>query len=127
MKLDHVGIVVADLDPTLAFFRDALALEPSRRVDEPGRPRAAFLPLDGAFVELVESTDGQPPPGGASRIEHLGVQVDDLDAEISRIRASGLETETSDPVLKGGRRTIVVAAPPAGVRIQLVERAPAES
>jgi methylmalonyl-CoA/ethylmalonyl-CoA epimerase len=122
VQLDHVGIVVSDLEETLAFFRDALGLEPERRVDEPGRARAAFLPAGEAFVELIEVTrEGTPQRSGVTRIEHLGVRVDDLDAELERIRAMPLATETPEPVVKGGRRMIAVDAPTAGVRLQLIE------
>ena len=54
-RIDHIAIVVADLDAALNFWQDALGLELSH-VEEvkDQESRVAFLPSGQSEVELVE-------------------------------------------------------------------------
>ena len=53
--INHVAVVVEDMEKSLAFWRDALGIELHELRDVPAeKSRVAFLPLAGAEVELVE-------------------------------------------------------------------------
>jgi catechol 2,3-dioxygenase-like lactoylglutathione lyase family enzyme len=111
----HTSFTVAQLDGSLAFFRDRLGLEVvSRRevhddyfgrvVGLPGcRVRAALLRVPGSdhHVELFEYLT---PPGRACTPRpcdpgsaHLALLVDDLPALYQRLRAGGVSF-LSEPV-----------------------------
>ena len=53
-KIDHVAIVVSDIDEALTFWRDALGLSLSHVEEVPGQESlVAFLPAGESEVELV--------------------------------------------------------------------------
>jgi len=54
-KIDHIGIVVKNLDKAIQVYSKALGLKVKRieRSDE-FNVRIAFLPVGGVFVELLE-------------------------------------------------------------------------
>ena len=57
MKVRHTGIVVADLDRSLAFYRDLLGLEVVRELDERGEYIDRITGLDGVRVRTVKLAD----------------------------------------------------------------------
>ena len=60
--LDHVGIAVADLEASLAFFRDGLGLEVERPEEVPSqRVRAQFLATGPSSLELLQATSPDSP------------------------------------------------------------------
>jgi len=89
MRFDHVGILVNDLEAACAFARDVLQLgEPQEvRVDEHGMS-AAFFPLGAGRLELFRFDDpgDRLPPGENVRIDHVAVEVDDLDGYLTQIK-----------------------------------------
>ena len=97
MKIQHVGLVVSDLERSRRFYADALGLVEV--------PRPANFAFDGAWfrfggTELHLLSDahatggaGQPDPGaGAERgmTHHLAFAVDDLDAACARLAKNGV-------------------------------------
>lgn len=87
-RLDHVAVIVGDLDAAIAFYGERLGLGAPRRLDVPELElRLAFFIAPGAApLELVEF-------GGKGELAHgdavIALEVDDLDAEIARLRAAG--------------------------------------
>ncbi len=60
-RINHVAIAVDDMDKSLSFWRDALGIELHELRDVPAEnSRVAFLPLEGAEIELVQPTTGDP-------------------------------------------------------------------
>lgn len=127
LHLDHVGIVVACLDDTEAFLGAALGLPRSREQCDPERPdRSVFLGSGDVEIELIEVAD--PTMRAArlgdreARIEHLAFAVEDLDAEVARLRKMGVRM--GDPLVLGGRRNAFSdPASSSGIMIQLAENA----
>src|SRR5260221_13986792 len=104
-SVEHIGVEVHDLDELVSFLERAFGLTVERSVTIPGRLRAAFLRGGDVTVELIErdgAARGRPP----ARIDHLAIRVGDLDAEVARIHAAGVATETETAVELGGRRSI---------------------
>jgi catechol 2,3-dioxygenase-like lactoylglutathione lyase family enzyme len=94
MRFDHVGVVVEDLEAACAFARDVLGLgAPATefRVDEFGLT-AAFFGLGSGRLELVrfDAAGERLPPGEPVRLDHIAVEVDDLEAEAARLSAQGV-------------------------------------
>ena len=57
-RINHVAIVVEDLDAALRFWRDALGLPLSKTEENPGENvDIAFLPLGESEIELLQPTD----------------------------------------------------------------------
>jgi methylmalonyl-CoA/ethylmalonyl-CoA epimerase len=130
LGLDHVAIVVPELDEAIRRFVDDLGLTLSRIEDVPSaETRTAFLPVSGPTqVELVTPLDGGGPlvsqlakrgPG----LHHLCFRTDDLDGDVAKLRAKGWQFTTEGP--KGGAHgTRVMFVHPrstGGVLLELAE------
>jgi len=102
MRIDHIGIAVAQLEEAVELYR-ALGLEVAGVEDVPDEGvRVAFLPAGEARIELLEPLDDASPvarfltrrgPG----IHHLCVRVDDIRATMERLREAGFELLSEEP------------------------------
>lgn len=87
INLDHIHIFSTNLAATVEFFQkmlDAVLVWD----EEAAGARNVRLRLGSAFVQVYE----QPPKaqrGGP--MHHLGIETDDLDALVARMKASGHE------------------------------------
>ncbi len=134
-RIDHVAVVVRDLEGALAFYRDLLGITPSRVIDFPGEGvRIAFLPLggeNGSEIELLEPTD---PTSGVARflekrgggLHHICLEVTDVDQALADLRAAGAEVlDTSPRPTAEGRGIFLHPRTAQGVLLELVQRTPA--
>jgi catechol 2,3-dioxygenase-like lactoylglutathione lyase family enzyme len=141
VRLDHVSVTTADLERSIAFYRDVLGLplvdqgelegqELETLIGRPGaRARWAEVALGGGqileLLQYVSPADGglDPRPWKAGAT-HIGLAVESLDPVLARVRDAGAavsETVTlSEPGWDGVR--CVYASDPDGVSIELVER-----
>ncbi|WP_329048782.1 VOC family protein [Amycolatopsis sp. NBC_01488] len=110
--IHHVAVVVDDLEQSVGFYTRALGFRLSAERPSTLGP-GAWLDVGGQQLHLIEGT----PP--SSRGQHFAVLVDDLDAEIRRLRADGVDV--SDPVPIGGARQSFLADP-SGNAIELHEK-----
>lgn len=136
-KIDHVAIVVADLEAALAVYRDALGL-PLHHVEEipAEKVKVAFLPLPQgeAEIELVQPTDDD---SGIARflsrrgegLHHICVEVEDIEAAMADLAAKGLQILEETPRLGSQGQKYVFIHPKTahGVLLELYERAQTKS
>ena len=58
--INHIAIVVEDLESALGFWRDALGLPLHKTEENPGENvNIAFLPVGESEIELLEPTDAE--------------------------------------------------------------------
>ena len=89
-QINHVAVVVDDMDKALSFWRDALGMELHELRNVPAeKSQVAFLPLHGSEVELVQPTSADSGiakylakrgPG----MHHICLEVDDIEGMISQ-------------------------------------------
>ncbi|MGO8928711.1 MAG: VOC family protein [Limisphaerales bacterium] len=74
VRIGHVHLKVADLERSLAFYRDVLGFELMQRFGS----QAAFLSAGGYHhhigLNTWESAGGQQPPPGATGLYHVAIQ-----------------------------------------------------
>ncbi|HMJ77349.1 MAG TPA: VOC family protein [Iamia sp.] len=121
MKTLFPGLRVTDLDTSLAFYQ-AVGWRVLGLLDIGGGARLAALGDPGGpevVLELVHRPDGGPiDPGG---LDHLAVQVDDLEATVARLAAAALEPGAIEqPGGADGPRTAWLTDPD-GYRVELVQ------
>jgi catechol 2,3-dioxygenase-like lactoylglutathione lyase family enzyme len=100
MRIQHVGLVVADLGRSRRFYAEALGLE------EVSRPPnftfdGAWFRFGGTEIHLLSDAHatggaGQPDPGlGAAKgmTQHLAFEVEDVDAACERLARNGVQLE----------------------------------
>jgi methylmalonyl-CoA/ethylmalonyl-CoA epimerase len=127
--VQHIAIVVHDLEAALAFWRDALGLPLDRVKDVPEQAsRVAFLPIGGAEIELVQPTAGD---SGVARylakrgpgMHHICLAVDDLESTLTRLREGGVRLINPEPITGAGGRRLAFIHPESahGVLVELYE------
>lgn len=87
INLDHAHIFSSDVEVTLAFFQ---SLFDARVVwdEEAAGARSVRLAIGRGFVHVYD----QPPKtetGGV--VHHLGIETDDLDSLVAKMKAKGFE------------------------------------
>ena len=128
-RIDHVAIVVEDIDAALRFWRDALGLEVSHVEDVPDQQSVvAFLPTGEAEVELVKPTTDD---SGVARylmkrgpgVHHICFQVDHLEDCLQLLSRGGIRLINSQPVIGTGGKKIAFIHPESthGVLVELYE------
>lgn len=102
-RINHVAILVEDIDASLGFWHEILGMQPSHTADVPAEAaRIAFLPVGESMLELVQPTS---PDSGLSRflekrgagMHHLCLEVDDLRGMLTRLKARGVQLINDEP------------------------------
>ncbi len=128
-RINHVGIVVHDIQKSLSFWRDALGLELEELRDVPAeQSEVAFLPVKGSEIELVQPTtdDSGVAKYLAKRgpgVHHICLEVDDIGAMLGQLKAKGIRLINEEPrTLANGRKyAFVHPASTGGVLVELYE------
>lgn len=130
-RINHIAIVVADIDEALKFWRDALGLELSHVEDVPEQQSlVAFLPSGESEIELVKPTS---PDSGVARylekrgpgMHHLCFEVDDIDATLARLKTHGVQLINEEAITGSGGKRLAFIHPKStqGVLVELYELA----
>jgi len=130
LAADHTGITVSNLERSLAFWRDVLGFELSHRTHQIGEMAAeitgvpgaelslAVLKAPGHKIELLEyhapndRKETNPLRPCDVGFVHVALTVDDLDAVLERIAASGWRA--------AGKPQTLTTGPNAGKRVTYV-------
>lgn len=131
-KIDHIGIAVESVEDANEFYRDILGLDLDHTETEASQKSlVAFLPVGQDLVELIEpiGEDGPVAKFLSKRgegIHHICFEVDDIDAELTRLKKAGVELVTEDAIVVAGGNRAAFIHPHSthGVLIELYQRAP---
>src|SRR5438876_9597608 len=120
ISADHTGITVSNLERSLAFWRDVLGFELSHTAHQTGELAKEITGVAGAEIKLaVVKTPGShkielleylaPPDRKHAEVRpcdvghvHVALLVDDLDAVLEKIAASGWKAAGKPQTLKTG-------------------------
>src|SRR6476660_603872 len=94
-RLDHVGVIVANLERAQALVQEGLGLQAFRHVDRE-ELKATFFQCAGADVELIEVTDPEMRQqrlgeGQEARVEHIAFEVESLREILEVLAALGIK------------------------------------
>jgi catechol 2,3-dioxygenase-like lactoylglutathione lyase family enzyme len=111
LRMDHVGVVVDDLDAAVAFFAE-LGMEVEARMPVEGAWVDQVVGLDGVWVEIammrtpdghgklelteflspdLVATEPEVPPPNTLGLRRLMFAVDDIEDTVARLRTHGAE------------------------------------
>jgi methylmalonyl-CoA/ethylmalonyl-CoA epimerase len=127
-RIDHIGVIVDDLERVSGFLRDVLGLQLSRTLEDPERRvRANFFRCGDVDIELVELGDPaareQRLGQNTARVEHIAIEVDDIAATAGQLGERGVRMNTDAPV-RGGPTLSYWSLPQTsgGIMLQLLQR-----
>jgi methylmalonyl-CoA/ethylmalonyl-CoA epimerase len=128
-NINHVAIIVRDIEETLKFYQETFGLgdAPIEEIPDQG-VRAALLPIGGTHLELIQPV--QPDTGVARFLEargeafhHICFEVSDLQGKLDSLDAKGYRLIDKAP-RKGLAGMIAFIHPKStrGVLIELVDK-----
>jgi len=128
-KINHLAILVEDMQDSLGFWRDALGLEVVEQIEVPEEnARVAFLPVGDSKIELVQPTGSD---SGLSRylakrgpgLHHICLQVEDIQETLDRLKEMGVRLINEQPGSGEGGRKYAFIHPEStqGVLVELYE------
>ncbi len=103
VNINHLAIVVHDIDEALTFWRDALGLELEQVQDvESQAVKIAILPVKDSEIELIEPTTED---SGVKRfmekrgagIHHICLEVDDIEIMLENLKGKNVRLINETP------------------------------
>ncbi len=131
-RIDHVAIIVRNIEQALVFYRDTLGIAPSEIKEVPTEQvRIAFLPMGGpggSEIELIEPT--RPDSSLAKFLEkrgeglhHICLEVENIDAALAEMQEKGTPVLDKQPRIAAEGRAIFIHPKAAhGVLLELIEK-----
>ena len=128
-QINHVAIVVEDMQKSLTFWRDALGLELHGLRDVPAEmSQVAFLPLAGSEIELVQPTSADSGiakylakrgPG----MHHICLEVDDIEGMLAQLAAKNVRVINEKPRIAADGKKYAFIHPEStgGVLVELYQ------
>ena len=130
-QIDHIGVVVSDLDEAAALYRENFQMAEQHRetVEEQG-VEAMLLEVGTQHVELISPLD---PDSGVGKFlakngpgfHHVAYACDDIESALQAVRDSGVRVIDKQPRrgIRGSRVAFLHPKATGGVLTELVEPA----
>lgn len=117
-QLAHICINSPDLELTERFYTQGLGLSIGFRFEKQGKPLGYYVKAGNTtFIEVFKGD-----PGIVGNINHVALQVSDIDGLIAQIRDAGFEV--SDKKMGADNSWQAWATDPSGIRIEFHEYTP---
>lgn len=125
-KIEHIGIAVKNLDNSNALFAKLFG-EPHYKIEDvlTEGVKTSFFQVGPNKIELLEATSPDSPIAKfiekkGEGIHHIAFDVEDIEAEIARLKAEGF-TVLNEVPKKGADNKIVCFLHPKSTNGVLVE------
>lgn len=130
-KINHIAVLVANLDEAMGLFNKVWGIEPHDIVTlEHQGIRTAAYKFDNLTVELMEPTSPDSVVGKSLEkrgpaIHHMAVEVEDINGKMQELKSCGLQFTTEEPSKGLHDSTICFLHPKStyGILTELVEPA----
>ncbi|MBN1566781.1 MAG: VOC family protein [Acidobacteria bacterium] len=102
-KISHVGVAVANTDETVALLSKMFGFEVGEIIEDSAAGfKSTMISGAGVALELLQPVGPQgmiqkfiEKRGGG--LHHISIQVDDVDAEMKRLKALGVQFVSEEP------------------------------
>jgi glyoxylase I family protein len=142
LATDHTGITVSNLERSLAFWRDVLGFEFSHRAHQTGELAEQITGVPGAEISLVvlKAPGGHKielleylAPNDLGHVDirpcdvgsvHVAFTVENLDAVLNAIAASGWRTAGKPQTLRSGPnagKRVIYVRDPDGTTVEFMQ------
>jgi methylmalonyl-CoA/ethylmalonyl-CoA epimerase len=128
-KISHIGLAVENLEAAKELFERHFSL-PSSEKENFGELAFSFIAFNGEStrLELLQSTteDGTMAKFIAKRgpgIHHIALEVDDIQAELDRLAAQGMQLINAKPYRNAHQELVAFIHPKStnGILIELIQ------
>ncbi len=131
VRLDHIGIAVADAQAATRFYRERLGLEVTHVEEVTSQQvRAHFLPAGECQLELLEATAPASPIGRflekrGPGLHHVALAVEDIHGALAELTAAGVRLidATPRPGAEGALVAFLHPSAAGGVLVELKQPA----
>lgn len=128
-RIDHIAVLVEDIQTALNFWQNALGMEISHTSNVPAEmAQIAFLPVGDSKIELVKPTSND---SGLARfmekrgpgMHHISLEVDDILGIIARLQEHGVQMINPEPRTSADGKKYAFIHPKSagGVMVELYE------
>ena len=129
LRIDHIAVLVDDLESPLKFWQEALGLELTHIQDVPAElAQIAFFPTGGSEIELVRPTTldsglGRYLEKRGPGMHHICLEVDDIDGMLAQLKEKGVQLINEEPKVNADGRKYAFIHPKSanGVMVELYE------
>ncbi|KAB8144492.1 methylmalonyl-CoA epimerase [Chloroflexia bacterium SDU3-3] len=124
--VDHIGIVVQDLEAGVAFYQRAFGVKEWEVLELPERHmRVAVAEVGDVLIEMITPTSEEASFAKFLRergqgFHHIAYRVDDIRAALDQLRAEGVQLIDQEP-RPGIHSTLVAFVHPKAAMGMLVE------
>lgn len=129
LRLEHIGIAVKSLEDSNAHFEKLLGVTPYKEEEVASEHvKTSFLQTGEAKIELLEAT--HPDSAIAKYLEkkaeglhHIAFEVDDIYAEMERLRKEGFQLLNAEPKRGADNKLVCFVHPKSanGVLLELCQ------
>ncbi len=120
-ELNHFGIVIRDLQKSLAFYQGLMGAKiVYQGFIPPSQTDVIYLQIAGGMIELLHPA--APPPTETFGITHVAFMTDDLDADYARLVDKGYKGLVAPKVAGSGVGRLAFLSDPNGARVELIQR-----
>lgn len=128
-KIEHIGIAVKSLESSNSLFEKLLGKKHFKTEEVEGENVAtSFFQVGETKVELLQATDESGPIAKylekrSEGVHHIAFDVEDIHAEVGRLKAEGFEILNETPKLGADNKLVVFLHPRStnGVLIELCQ------
>jgi methylmalonyl-CoA epimerase len=131
-RIDHIAIIVRNIEQALLFYRDTLGITPSEVKEVPTEQvRIAFLPMGGpggSEIELIEPTNADSSLAKflekrGEGLHHICLEVENIDTALAEMQAQGAPVLDKQPrIAAEGRAIFLHPKGTNGVLLELLQK-----
>jgi methylmalonyl-CoA epimerase len=131
-RIDHIAIIVRNIEQALLFYYDTLGLTPSEVKEVPTEQvRIAFLPMGGpggSEIELIEPTNADSSLAKflekrGEGLHHICLEVENIDTTLAEMQAQGAPVLDKQPrIAAEGRAIFLHPKGTNGVLLELLQK-----
>ncbi len=133
-RIDHIAIIVRNIEQALSFYRDTLDIVPSEIKEVPTEQvRIAFLPMGGPGGSEIELIEPITPDSSLMKflekrgegLHHICLEVDNIDTALQEMQEKGAPVLDKQPrIAAEGRAIFLHPKGTNGVLLELLEKHP---
>jgi len=130
-RLNHVGVIVHNLDDTLKIYERIFGLKPTTvKTAMEGKARVAFVPVGDGEIELIQPLDSNMPQSKflqtrGQGIHHVSLSTDNIESEVDKMRKEGVVFAAEQPKIGAHGVKIIFTKPETtdNITVELCEEA----